>query len=95
MSNKENLPVGGTIVLLLVFVNALIMKSAFIENSSLYNSLYITIPLLIIAIYDFRRDKKVIVKNFGATVNASKSADESLDLSKHKRSESPTLVTEE
>lgn len=94
MSNKENLPVGGTIVLLLVFVNALIMKSAFIENSSLYNSLYITIPLLIIAIYDFRRDKKVIIKNFGTTVNASKSADESLDLSKHKQSESPTLAPE-
>lgn len=94
MSNKENLPVGGTIILLLVLVNALIMKTAFIENSSLYNALYITIPLLIIAIYDFKRDKKVIVKNFGATINASKSADESLDLSKHKRSESPTHAPE-
>lgn len=95
MSHTEkHIPVGGTKVLLLVFVNALIMKIAFIENNSLYNALYVTIPLLILAIYDFKGDKKARVKNLDANINRNKSADESLVLSKHRGSASLTLSPE-
>ena len=51
---KKN-SIGGTIILLLVFINAFILKIAFIENGKWYITLVITLPLLLIAVYNARR----------------------------------------
>jgi len=57
---KENNPGGGIVVLLLLLINALIAKVAFIRNENLYWVLIITLPLLLLAIYDFRYKKHVV-----------------------------------
>lgn len=95
MSNKEkHISIGGTVVLVLVFVNALILKTAFIQNNSLYNALFITLPLLLLAIYDVKRDKKVRVTDIHANINCNENDDGSLGLPKHRRSKSLKLSSE-
>ena len=58
MSNKEkNTSVSGITMLLLVFLNALIIKNAFIQDEKWYIALVITLPLLLVAVL-FNRQKK-------------------------------------
>lgn len=60
MSQKENLvSVSETIILLLVFTNALILKIAFTGNENWYLALIVTLPLLLIAIF-YGRQKKTL-----------------------------------
>lgn len=62
--HKKNVPIGGVIVLLLVFLNALIAKTAFMVNENWYWALLFTIPLLLIAIWDIRQKKHAILRNY-------------------------------
>jgi hypothetical protein len=58
MLNKEKqVSASAIIILLLVFINALILKLAFVKNETLYMALIITLPLLFIVAY-FEREKK-------------------------------------
>jgi hypothetical protein len=58
MLNKENkLSVSGTIILLLIFLNAFILKIAFIHGENWYRSLVITLPLLFVTVICRKRKK--------------------------------------
>lgn len=59
LHNEKNVPVSYNIILLLVFLNALILKVAFIQNESWYFGLIVTFPLLLVAIYNVRQRKHV------------------------------------
>ena len=61
---KKNVSLSGTIILLLVFLNAFILKVSFIHNENLYWALVVTLPLLLIAILDVRQKKHAILRNF-------------------------------
>ena len=45
----------GTIVLLLVFINAIIIKTAYLRNERLYWALVVSVPLLAFAASRLRR----------------------------------------
>jgi hypothetical protein len=54
---KANPPAGGMIILLLIFVNAILLKTAFINNETGWANLIMTFLLLLIALYSLRRNK--------------------------------------
>ena len=56
--HKTDPPVGGTIILLLVLLNAIILKAGFVNNDNSWLWLFITFPLLLIAIFATRRSKE-------------------------------------
>ena len=60
LHNEKDIPVSGMIVLLLVILNVLILKVAFIKNEDWYWALVITLPMLLIAILDVRKRKHAI-----------------------------------
>ena len=43
---KKTVSVSGTIVLIFVFINAMILKFAFVYNENLYLALFVTLTLL-------------------------------------------------
>lgn len=64
LNEEKQVSVSGTIILVLVFINAFILKIAFIENESLYIALVITLPLLFIAIYDVQQKRHALLRNY-------------------------------
>jgi len=65
MSHKEkNVSVSRIVILLLVIINVLIIKVAFIQNENWYWGLIVTMPLLLIAIIDVRQTKHAILRNY-------------------------------
>ena len=48
---------GGAITLLLVIFNAIILREAYTSNESWYYALIISLPLLVLNLYSFRRKK--------------------------------------
>ncbi|WP_109700393.1 hypothetical protein [Chitinophaga deserti] len=50
MQTRERVSIGGMILLVSVFANALILRAALTGNPSWYRALYISVPLLLIAI---------------------------------------------
>ena len=60
LKSKNNVSVGNLIILLLVILNAFIVKMAFIVNEKLYWVVLVTLPLLLIAIYmDYHKKRSV------------------------------------
>lgn len=55
---KSNPPVGGMVILLLVLINAIVLKSAFLSNGNGWLSLLVSFPLLLMAIISMIRDNK-------------------------------------
>lgn len=51
-AQKKDITVNGAIRLLLVLINAAILKVAFIKNENFYWALIIMLPLLIVAHYN-------------------------------------------
>lgn len=52
MTNKtEKASADGTMLLLLIFLNTLVVKTAYIQNSKWYLALFITIPLLLVTLF--------------------------------------------
>ena len=64
--NMHTTPVslGGAITLLLVIFNAIILREAYTSNESLYYALIISLPLLALNIYSFRRKKYTPPRKF-------------------------------
>ena len=59
-NNKENnASVVEAILLILVFLNAVILKTAFLKNEGWYLALLITLPLVFIAANKLHAEKKV------------------------------------
>jgi hypothetical protein len=56
--NQKKVSAGGTIVLLLLLLNVIMLKQGFISNEAWYKLAFVTVPLLLIAIVLFR--KKII-----------------------------------
>lgn len=63
LHKEKNVSVSGSIILLLVFLNAFILKFAFTRNESWYFGLIVTLPLLLVAIYNGRQKKHVKQQN--------------------------------
>jgi len=57
LDKTESTPSSRIVVLLLVLINILIVKTAFIYNEELYRVLIITLPFLLVAIYDDTKQK--------------------------------------
>lgn len=68
LHKEKNVSVIGTIILLLVILNVLILKIAFIQNESWYWALVITLPLLLIAVLYVRQTKHGILHNYPVIV---------------------------
>jgi hypothetical protein len=60
LHNEKNISPSGMIVLLLVVLNVLILKVAFIKNENLYWALAITLPMLLVVILDMRKREHAI-----------------------------------
>jgi hypothetical protein len=69
--NTKKISVRGAVVLLLLILNAVILKVAFIENSKWYLLLIVTLPLLITALY-YKGQKKQM--NLDANLTKRKKA---------------------
>ncbi|MCW3110073.1 MAG: Glutamate synthase protein 2 [Segetibacter sp.] len=59
--------VSGLFLLLLIFINAIILKTAFVHDTKWYCALFITLPLPLAAII-FDKQKKRVVLNQGEKV---------------------------
>lgn len=53
--NNKEVSFGGTILMFIVLVNALIAKHAFTVNAEWYWALLVTLPLLILAFFSGRQ----------------------------------------
>ena len=62
--HKEAVVANRIIILILVFLNALIAKIAFISNENWYWALVITLPLLLIGILDICQKKHVALHDY-------------------------------
>ena len=49
---SKNSSVNNLVILLLVLVSAEILKTAMVKDSSWYMALFLTVPLLLTALYD-------------------------------------------
>lgn len=67
LHNERNISVSKNIILLLVFLNAFILKVAFIRDESWYFGLIVTFPLLLVAMYNIHQRKHV--KQQGSKLN--------------------------
>jgi hypothetical protein len=56
---KINTPFNGTLILVLVLMNALVAKLGYLKNENWYWAFIITVPLLLIAIWEGRVKKSV------------------------------------
>ena len=63
---KKTVPAIGTIVLLLVFINAAVLKFAYVYDDNLYQVLYITLPLLLVSAIYNRLRKRMITNTYQA-----------------------------
>ncbi|MEP6465105.1 MAG: FMN-binding glutamate synthase family protein [Parafilimonas sp.] len=64
MPGKKNFSVSGSIILLLVFINVIIIRSAFVNNANWYWFLIVSAPLLLVAIINVRQKSHAILRNF-------------------------------
>jgi hypothetical protein len=53
--NHKKISAMGVVMLLLVILNAVVLEKSFVVNSHFYKWIYITIPLLLIAIVAYRK----------------------------------------
>jgi len=58
--NQEKVSANGIVILILVMLNVIILKTAFIHDAQIYWGLAITLPLLLIAIFDTIKKKLAI-----------------------------------
>jgi glutamate synthase domain-containing protein 2 len=65
MLNKEkHISVSSSIILILVFLNAVVLQIGFTQNENLYMALIFTVPLLLVAIYDVKQKRHAILRNY-------------------------------
>ena len=64
MIRNQQISGSSQAIFILGLVNAIILKTAYTGDSSWYNALFITLPLLILAIYDVVQKKHAITRNY-------------------------------
>ncbi|MEO5946426.1 MAG: hypothetical protein ABIP79_06380 [Chitinophagaceae bacterium] len=55
LRSQKNSTISGALMALLVFINVIILKESIVTVKELYWLLWLTIPLLLITIFRFRR----------------------------------------
>jgi len=53
--NQKKSSLTGTFMVMLVFINAVILKEGLMTSASLYGLLWLSIPLLLITVFEARR----------------------------------------
>ena len=56
---KKGVPFIGTIVLLSIFINAIILKFGFIYSENLYPVLFVTLPLLAASAIYYKKQRQI------------------------------------
>lgn len=64
MSQNNNISVSRLIILIIVLFNVAILRFSFIDNFNWHWALFITIPILLMAIYDTRQKKHAVLRNY-------------------------------
>lgn len=64
MARQQQLSVSGMIIMLLVLLNAVLLREWYINDSWLSWGLALTLPLLLLALYDRWQKKHAIIRNF-------------------------------
>lgn len=62
--NQQSISVSGAIILILVLLNGIIFRWAYTINENYYWALSITLPILLLAIYNTRQRKHAILRNY-------------------------------
>jgi L-asparagine transporter-like permease len=71
LDKTKKVSASGIVILLLIFLNAVVVKVAFIRNSKWYMALIVTVPLLLFALYYTTQKKQ---KNRDLHITKSKKA---------------------
>jgi len=64
VQGQDRASVRGIILTILIILNIIIVKVAYLGNESWYWALWLTLPLLLLAIRDTRQKKHAIVRNY-------------------------------
>lgn len=64
MPNKKTFSASGSIVLLIILINVIVIRDAFTGGKGLYWILALALPLLVLAIINIRQKKHAILRNF-------------------------------
>ncbi|HEU4632832.1 MAG TPA: FMN-binding glutamate synthase family protein [Flavisolibacter sp.] len=62
--SRKEISISGIIVLLVVLLNAVVLRTAFSVNGNWYWALLLTMPMLLIAIKDISQKKHAIIRNY-------------------------------
>ncbi|MBL0337436.1 MAG: FMN-binding glutamate synthase family protein [Chitinophagaceae bacterium] len=62
--NQKSVSASGVIILIIVLLNAIILKTAYINNADYYWALLILLPLLLLAIYNIKQKKHAVLRNY-------------------------------
>ncbi|HEY6975564.1 MAG TPA: hypothetical protein VH396_04705 [Chitinophagaceae bacterium] len=61
---RKFLSVSGMILLILVLINVIILKTAYLVSENWYWCLIVSLPLLLVAIYDVRQKQHAMLCNY-------------------------------
>lgn len=64
MQNQTSAPTNGMMILLMVMINAIVIKEGYSGNENWNFALILTLPLLLIAIINSRQGKRITRRNF-------------------------------
>ena len=64
MSVKKKFSASGIIIFLLALINVIILVAAFVNNQKWYWVIVISIPLLLLAIFNVRQKNHALLRNF-------------------------------
>lgn len=62
--NQKSVSASGLIILIIVLLNAIVLKTAYINNHNYYWALIITLPLLLLAIHNIKQKKHAVLRNY-------------------------------
>jgi len=68
---KHNVSIGGMLTVALIIINAVILETAAVKNAQWYNALWVSLPLLAIAIFLVRKKKTAAENDTGDSFHVS------------------------
>jgi hypothetical protein len=61
--NNQPVSISGMLAVALLLMNAVILETALVKNADWYQALWITLPLMILALYQSKKKKVQAGKN--------------------------------